>query len=1095
MSATEQAVELAAQLAAAAQDKRSLRQRLRSGRMARLLDDPTAKSFTLALTDQVLRIDDRRRAARRFHDLVQDEGTPRFLGPVDRLLLRVGAALAPRLPGVVMPLVEKRLRAESGGVILPAEPGPLAAHVARRRADGVRLNVSLLGEAILGETEAQRRLDDVIELLARPDIDYVSVKISSICSQLDVLPFDASVERIAARLRPLYAAAQQYDPPKFVNLDMEEYRDLHLTAAVFIQVLDEPEFVDLDAGIVLQAYLPDSYGVLRELTAWAASRRARGGGRIKVRLVKGANLAMEQVEAEMHGWPQAPFTSKADVDANYKRMLSWLLDERWADSVHVGVASHNLFDVAWALVQRSPEHADAVDRVELEMLEGMAEPQAQAVRAEAGDLLLYAPVARRDDFESTIAYLVRRLDENTAPENFLRRVFTFQAGTPAFEEERARFEAAVAAMATVDTTPRRQQDRGRELRHFEPDEPFANEPDTDFSLAANRSWITAALAEVAAEAPPELETPTVEAVDGAVARAQGASGRWAAASGDERRRLLANVAKLMAAQRGRTVAVMAHEAGKAVGEGDVEVSEAVDFARWYAESTRTIEQLVADGLSYEPLGVVVVASPWNFPYAIPAGGVLAALAAGNTVILKPAPETRRTAHLLATQLWAAGVPEDVLQFLPCDDDDAGRRLVTHPDVGGVILTGAWDTARLFQSWRPDLRLFAETSGKNAIVVTAAADLDMAVRDLARSAFGHAGQKCSAASLAIVEASVYDDPAFRDRLRDAVSSLRVGEGWDLSTTVGPLIRPAEGPLAQALTTLDDGESWLVEPKLLDGDRLWSPGVKLGVRPGSWFHLTECFGPVLGIMRADDLDHAIRLQNTPAFGLTGGIQSLDHREIERWVEGVEVGNAYVNRPITGAIVRRQPFGGWKRSAVGIGAKAGGPNYVLTLGRWRSGAASRHDVERWWAEEFGIEHDPSGLRAESNVLRYRPVPHGVLLRAGDDVPDAEVALAVTAARVAGVRLEVSSPVDRPVDAVVTVEPDEALAARLPGLALDRVRVPGKVPDVLRAAAHDAELLLDDAPVVAHPRIELLRYLREQSVTRTLHRYGNLPDQGEGI
>ena len=196
------------------------------------------------------------------------------------------------------------------------------------------------------------------------------------------------------------------------------------------------------------------------------------------------------------------------------------------------------------------------------------------------------------------------------------------------------------------------------------------------------------------------------------------------------------------------------------------------------------------------LGVVVVASPWNFPWAIPAGGVLAALAAGNAVILKPAPETVLTATVLAGQLWAAGVPRDVLQLVPCPDDEVGRRLVTHPDVAAVVLTGSWDTAQRFLEWRPDLRLHAETSGKNALVITEAADLDAAVKDLVRSAFGHAGQKCSAASLAIVEGPVYDDEGFRRRLRDAVSSLVVGSSGELTTSIGPLIARRPVPAHQA-----------------------------------------------------------------------------------------------------------------------------------------------------------------------------------------------------------------------------------------------------------------------------------------------------------
>ena len=376
---------------------------------------------------------------------------------------------------------------------------------------------------------------------------------------------------------------------------------------------------------------------------------------------------------------------------------------------------------------------------------------------------------------------------------------------------------------------------------------------------------------------------------------------------------------------------MARETDKTVREGDPEVSEGIDMARWAATSTHTLDELASDGVACVPLGVVLVAGPWNFPYAIPANGVVGAIAAGNAVILKPAPEALATAAELVRQLHEAGIPDDVVQLVRCPDDEVGRHLVTHEGVDAVVLTGSYDTARLFLDWKPSLRLLAETSGKNAMVITGAADVDLAIKDLVRSAFGHAGQKCSAASLAIVEAELLDDPHFLARLADAVRSLRVGPATDLATMVGPVIHPPDGPLRRALTRLDEGERWLVEPRLVGGDgRLWTPGVRVGVQPGSWFHRTECFGPVLGVMRAGDLDHAIELQNGTDFGLTGGLQSLDPAEIAHWLERVEVGNAYVNRHMTGAIVRRQPFGGWKRSSVGRGAKAGGPDDILRFVR---------------------------------------------------------------------------------------------------------------------------------------------------------------------
>ena len=252
--------------------------------------------------------------------------------------------------------------------------------------------------------------------------------------------------------------------------------------------------------------------------------------------------------------------------------------------------------------------------------------------------------------------------------------------------------------------------------------------------------------------------------------------------------------------------------------------------------------------------------------------------AGNSVILKPAPETVLTAWHLAQQLWRSGVPRDVLQFLPLEDNETGKALVSDPRVAVVVLTGAYSTAQMFQSWRPELQIYAETSGKNSMVITAAADLDLAIKDLVHSAFGHAGQKCSAASLAIVERSVYESESFRNQLRDATASLCVAPAWNLAADVTPVIREPHEALERGLTRLEAGESWLVKPEMVDGNPcLWSPGIRLGVRPGSWFHRTECFGPVLGIIPFDTLEEAIAVQNDSQFGLTGGLHTLDGEEI--------------------------------------------------------------------------------------------------------------------------------------------------------------------------------------------------------------------------
>src|SRR5712691_868436 len=462
------AVELAEALLREARAQQTAEEHAQARKLARLMADPHGKELTIALADQAFRSRRPERIADQLAYLLDRYGVPQYMDWWERVALLLGGAMAHYLPSLVVPPIVARLRQETQNVILPGEEEDLRSYLEERRRAGVRLNLNQLGETILGEGEAARRLEAYVALLARDDVEYISVKVSSVASQIELSAFRETVACVAERLRTLYRAAARHlyrHPdgrltPKFINLDMEEYRDLDLTVTAFREVLDEPEFLPLSAGIVLQAYLPDSYRVQRAVTDWARARRTRGGAPIKLRIVKGANLAMERIEAAVHGWPQAPYETKREVDANYKRMLAYGCRPEHAEAVHLGVASHNLFDVAYGLLLRAVHHVEPW--VEFEMLEGMANHQARAVRARAGGLLLYAPVVRAEDFHSAIAYLVRRLDENTAPENFLRHVFDLEPGSPDWERERDRFLAAFGIKAGLSDAPRRAQDRRAE---------------------------------------------------------------------------------------------------------------------------------------------------------------------------------------------------------------------------------------------------------------------------------------------------------------------------------------------------------------------------------------------------------------------------------------------------------------------------------------------------------------------------------------------------------------------------------------------------------------------------------------------------------
>ncbi len=953
-----------------------------------MLQHPEDKVTLTQITDQGFRSLNAGRAVDQLIHILDVQGIPRFFSQMDRALLRGFQSFGNYLPGVAVPMVKDKMRKETANVILPAEPAMLRKHLLARREEGIRMNVNFLGEALIGEREAQRRLEKYLHALQQPEIEVVSVKISTLYSQISALAREHSLHLINDRLELLYRAAVRAPADlakpasetadstklhgKFVYLDMEEYRDMSLTAAAFMATLDRKGLEHVRAGIALQAYVPDSFLVQQQITEWARQRTARGASPITIRIVKGANMEMERVEASLRGWPQAPYKTKLETDANYKQMLLYGMQSENIRSVKLGIASHNLFEVAFALVAAG--HFQVMDHVQFEMLEGMANHQRRALRERCENLLLYAPACSEQDFTSAIGYLVRRLDENTGPDNFLRHAFKITAGSPTWNHLESQFVQATrlatdrAPSGSMGSTPIKlsNQPRRTQNRFLAPCMPlepehwtkFENEPDTDFSLEHNgrwaqtiiENWIDRAdaratqVAITIAGRDEEGNGPLFESFDPSrpgvvVARYRQADenqlkqaidvavedrDQWRQVDRLSRYQLMRQVAQRLRERRADLIGAALADGGKTIAESDPEVSEAIDFVEFYARVA-----LDTAHPNSRPIGAVLVISPWNFPIAIPCGGIAAALAAGNNVLLKPASDTVLPARILCECFWEAGISKKTLQLLPCSGRLAGEVLLQDPRLNAVILTGGTETAQHMLSIRPDLHLLAETGGKNATIVSSLSDHDLAIKNVLHSAFSHSGQKCSATSLLLLEEELYRDSRFRETLVDAVTSLEVGSAWKLSTKIGPLIRPPADALLRGLKELEPGETWAVMPRTAeDNPCLVSPGIKWDVQPGSFTHKSELFGPVLGVMSYRHLDHAIGLVHQTGYGLTSGLESLDDREQSLWTSRMRAGNLYINRPTTGAIVLRQPFGGMGKSAFGPGIKAGGPNYVVPL-----------------------------------------------------------------------------------------------------------------------------------------------------------------------
>lgn len=1161
--------------------------------MLRLLTHPMDKVVLTKLIDQSFRSKDNRRVADQVNAIIKSHGVPDFFSRMEKLLVQMFLGVGRHLPSLSVPKMIEKMRQDSSRSIIAGEAEALHGHLRKRRQEKVRMNINHLGEAVLGEQEAARRLETYLQDMMDPNIEVISVKISTIYSQISSLAIEHSVDVIVERLTTLYGEAKRNfftradgtQVPKLVNLDMEEYRDLEITYTAFKKTLEQPEFKDYYAGIVLQAYLPDSFAIQRQLSAWARKRVKAGGSPIMLRIVKGANMEMEQLEAALFNWPLAPYDNKLEVDANYKRMVRFGMLPDNIQAVRLGIASHNLFELAYAYQLGKAYQVEPY--FHFEMLEGMADHVRRAFTEASEEMLLYAPVASHDEFINAIAYLVRRLDENTARDNFLRYAPHLTVGSKQWHFLKSQFLASCAYIDQAGETPHRVQDRSSNQIPIEKgtyyEGEFNNEPDTDWALAANRKWAhdirrhwmkggayeppTIPLVVAGREIgegrdtrdcidPSQLPTKvrvasfclaTQNDIDAAVATAKSDPDRWRRSSIEQRHHKLSRVANTLRKARGKLIGAAAANTGKLFSEADVEVSEAIDFAEYYPFTTRYFADIPT--LEAHGKGVGAVISPWNFPIAIPCGGITAALAAGNTVIFKPASDAVLVAWELCQCFWQSGISTRTLQFVPCAGATVGSHLVTHQDVNFVILTGGTETGMAMLNRKPDLLLSAETGGKNATIVTAVADRDQAIKNVIYSAFGNGGQKCSATSLLILEKEVYDDANFKRQLVDAAQSYKIGSAWDFSSKMGPLIRPPAGDLERALTTLEPGESWALKPKMINGNpHLWSAGIKYGVQPGSRTHTTEFFGPLLGVMQADDLDHAVKLVNQTGFGLTSGLESLDDREQIKWKAAIKAGNLYLNRGTTGAITLRQPFGGMGKSALGPGIKAGGPNYVTQFMDFKEIAYPRiHALMKedallrmalewrrkilWgrlepyaddlrktiraiksyryhWEQEFNLEKDAFHLRGQDNIHRYRPLGTvGIRLHPNDTL--FETLARIAAARIAGNTAVISIP--EGLDNAVTLfldtsdardllaatairrQSDEALIASMELLQRIRYAGPDRVPPAVQKAAADIGYYIAASPVLMEGRLELIHYVRNQSICSSYHRYGNLGERTE--
>ena len=828
--------------------------------------------------------------------------------------------------------------------------------------DGVAFSVDLLGEACVSDTEAeeyrQRYLDLLINLPEKVaswksssvlENDHlgpiprtnISIKISSLFANTDPVAHDVSIVGLFEALRPILEEAQKSGT--FINFDMEQFEYKELTLELFMKCCDE---IDFPAGLAMQAYLRSGDADAKKIIDWST----RTGRQVTVRLVKGAYWDYETINAEEMGWPVPVWSRKVDTDACFERMVALFIESTPTTvdmgGVKLALGSHNIRSIATALALVEKRGLPTA-ALEIQMLRGMADQLKTGVLEEGLRLREYVPVG---EMIPGMAYLVRRLLENTSNESWLRSSFMDDADASILlASPHIQHTNEDPGVERIQKAPERHK-LSPAIVGVGDGKPFFTEPYRDFSIKKERDNFANAIAQ--SKVPHVDRIETKEEITTIIDTAHTAFESWRDVDPLKRSQVLVKAAELMRQRRDELCGVVMRESGKTWREADGDVCESIDFCEYYARMAPQLFEYdrlgefigELDQQFYQPRGVAAVISPWNFPMAICCGMTVAALVTGNTVLVKPAGQTPGIAKLICEMLWDAGAPKEVLHFVAGPGSVIGSALVRDPRVAIIAFTGSKGVGldileaagQVPENQSFVKKVVCEMGGKNAIIIDASADLDEAVLGVRQSAFGYQGQKCSACSRAIVVDSAHD--TFLERLVESSRTLVIGDVMDPSTDVGPVIDKNAADEIQRYIEIgkQEGKLELAQPipeglEEQTGQHYIAPHIFSGIKGNDVIAQEEIFGPVLAVIRVKDFDEALEVANSTEYKLTGAVYSRKPANLEKARHQFRVGNLYLNRGSTGALVGRQPFGGFGMS--GVGSKAGGCDYLLQFVEPRS------------------------------------------------------------------------------------------------------------------------------------------------------------------
>ncbi len=1118
------------------------------------------KAFFSNLMDQSFRSSSSHRIIDQISHLILQYGLPSDSSLAIKIKSFFFKIFGPAFPKIFTSLIQKKITKECLTLLCFAEKPYLHKYLQKNK--NRETIFWLIQKPSFGSKTVEKNIKNILNFIQNPQISSFCINLSNLSSNISSSLNLLAIEEVEKNLHiilqaildnPYKSAKEKRQKLFFLNFDT--HKNLNLLIEIFEKLLFLEKFLKIKLGITLKAYFPESFEIQKKLIELAKKRIEKNGAPIVIRITKGSSLNLEQIEASKNNWPSPTFITKIETDANFKKMIEYGCKIDNIKAANLAVASCNIFDIAYSLFLIKENKIESYVFFEIS-----EEKLTRSIRNSLEKLLdnnlkISCPLVNKKDFHLVSFFVLKKINDFTNPDNFIFHLELLFPGTKNWDEQLETFKQSLAQMKYISNTLKQQQNRT--IIKNETSTNFENEPITDFSISSNIEWAKEIIKKAKNYIPEDIpivingeyiydnlvglgiipsttnntykySLANESQIEKTITVAKQNEKSWFETPIEKRYKILSKVAQKLREKRAFFIQNIIVDISKSFEQADLEISDAIDAIEY--QSKQMLNILSNKDIEWSAKGTFLIMPPWGFAVSAGVEAITSALISGNVVIYKPLEECVLISYYLANLFWEAGIPKECLQFLNCTNELFEKTVICDQRINSVIISTSSENAKKLFMLRNGAQLIALAGGINTIIVTDMSDKEQAIRDIINSAFKFSGQKFSSASILILEKNLYDDLEFRENLKDAASNLIADSAFEINSVITPLIKTPDEKLIKALTTLDEGEWWLVKPKQdPNNPRLFSCGIKYGVKADSFTKKNQLHGPILSVMRADNLVEAIKLANDSKYGLAAGLQSLDIREHSMWLKEIKAGNYYINTKITDAKIKRQPFGGYRESSFGSGYKSGGPNYILDflkakqiflpkekqpindwvnsltsflekidlstqqLGIWYASVAN---YAYWW-KRLKQNLDFCKIFGQDNYLRYVPRKN-ITLRL------TEKSFALDALRVCAAALTCSTPLEISwtsnnqlekfnwIDLLPMLsnveESKEEFYKRIEEGKIKRVRLTTPASEELKKIASRSICHIIDNPVLANGRFELLHYIKEITITYDYHRYGNL-------